>query len=141
MEFTKEELKIALKQMLSSPHKDLIAEALDAMLNEYSWRRDLLMKAALGIRPQSQLRLYDEYLVRANWVSSYKRDDVKSKEVGLIDVNDNIKCTLVGFKPWENPPYRIEYECINNNGDRVTFVDDIGYSQLKSYEDFPEDLI
>jgi len=141
MEFTKEELKIALKQMLSSPHKDLIAEALESMLNEYAWRRDIIMKAALGIKPQSQLRLYEEYAVKASWMSSYKRDDIKSKEVGLIDSYENVKCTLVEFRPWESSPYYVKYECIDTNGNRVTLTDNVQLNYLKSYEEFPEDMI
>lgn len=138
--FTKEELREAFKQMLSGPHKDLIAEAVVELISDSSSKTEKLVKSLSGIIPAAVHTLYDEYYVDASSVSSWQRDDTATKQAGLIDANNRVLCRFIRFEPWDNYQYVIRFEYVNKSGKRAKGVDRVNASQIILAEEFPEDF-
>jgi hypothetical protein len=137
--FTEQELIQILRQHLTGPSKDLLAEAILGTADS-DWRKEKIFKAAMGIRPVSELTLHEEYLVTASSVSTYLMDEAKSIEQGYVNSNDQLTCKLISYNPWESSQYKIEYKYINDTGKEKTTTYDVPASYLTLAEEFPEDF-
>lgn len=129
-----------LKQHITGPHKDLICTAIFKLNEEYEWKKALLIKACLGVTPACKHRLYDDYYIKYDWVSAPGRNEIKSRNAGLISPQDTIICKLVSFEPFISSSYLIQFDYINDKGVRVTYKYHVSSSYITPVNEMPENL-
>lgn len=139
IQFTDQEILDILQHSLTGPHKDLLTEAVFYLVADTDWKKALLLKATLGNKPKSEYRLHEQYLVRFGLLSAYDRDDAQSKAAGLIREDDFVECILVGFHPWQDYQYEVQFSYINDKGATVFKTDKVKGTQILIAEEFPED--
>jgi hypothetical protein len=140
LDFTEEELHSIIKQQLTGPNKDLLAEAIFGICEDYDWKKEKIVKASLGIGSVSEHALNEEYKVRKENVSVYEIDYDDSVEKGYLDENGCVLCILKSFNPWASAMYEVEYTYIRNGKPHTTTYTTYGH-YLTLAEEFPEDLI
>jgi hypothetical protein len=113
--FTRDELQKMLKQQLTGPFKDLLAEAIIGLIHDKK-ELGLLTKASLGVRPDPLRTMYMEYYVKESNVSLYSADKIAMQDKGIIREDGRMLCKLVGFNPWTGDGYEIEYSIITFDG-------------------------
>jgi hypothetical protein len=140
IDFTDQEIRNIIEQHLTGPQRDLLSEAIFGLMGDSDWKKELLLKASLGIKPQSVHRLNEYYLVKTNSLSTYDMNETLTKEAGLISENDMFKCKLVEFLPWESAKYRLSYMYLKSDGSEYNRTYELGATELLLIEEFPEDF-
>ena len=118
-QFTKDELKSALKQHLNADKNDVLVDALMGCLIEDTNSINQLAKALLGIRPQMQYAVGDEIMVKLTGVGTWLMNQELMIQENMIDTTSfkdhTIKCKVIKVKPYKSQPYDVEYYILKND--------------------------
>ena len=135
---TEEEIKNSFKHHLVGKHADLLGDAIFGLLDS-EWKIERLFKASMGMKEECKYPIGSIFTVEISSVSTYHCDTDKMKDAGII-VDDMINATLIRFNPWNNSPFHVEYQVLDNDGISTTKTYDLYESQIQLAEVFPEHL-
>lgn len=140
LDISEDEFYERLKGLFREEYHETMPHVLRAMIGESEHWRSIVMKASMNILPEYKYKPGDVVKIQEGSLASWRHNKVAMQEEGLIDVKGFIKCQIVNLNQFEPEPYHVNYEIINDKGEKVK--EDYSVTQLSIkgyYEVYPGD--
>ena len=117
--FEKDDLIKSLEGALSAhPHNKVLAKSIVNNLDKSQVGIEHLVKALLGIEIKTDLKVDDVVSVPYQYLPTWRIDKDLTHKAGLI-FQDRMEATILEIDLYSIEPLKIEYEYINNAGEKL----------------------